>query len=189
MLNPFLGSLIVSMKLLTIVTTVLLSATAMAKDKKHSHHREHGAHEHGAATLAIAFDDAKGKIEFKGAAEGVLGFEHKAKSKKDEKAVADAVTYFETNIAKMIQLDSSLSCQFTKDMIGQVAEEGKEGSGQHSDWAANFTVTCAKSPVGTKVTIDFSYYKSIKDIDVTVLAGSLQKTAEFKKKAITIELK
>jgi hypothetical protein len=176
------------MKLHILATTLFFALNVMAKEKKHEH-REHGAHEHGAGTLAIAFDDTKGKIEFKGAAEGILGFEHKPKNKKDEKAVADAVAHFENEIGKMVQMDSTLGCQFTKELIGQVPEEGEKGSGEHSDWAANFTIACAKSPMGTKIVIDFSSFKLLKDMDITVLAGSVQKSAEFKKKPVTIELK
>lgn len=159
-------------------------------------HREHGAHEHGAGKLAIAFDDAqpgspavKGKVEFKGAAEGILGFEHQPRNDKDKKIVADATAHFENDIGKLVQMDQSLDCKFTKELIGQVPEEGEEGSGEHSDWAANFNVTCAKSPVGTKMTVDFSSFKRLHDLDITVLAGNVQKSAEFKKKPVAIELK
>jgi hypothetical protein len=176
------------MKLQILTVALLFGITVIAKEKKHEH-REHGAHVHGTGNLAIAFDDTKGKIEFKGAAEGILGFEHKPKNKKDEKAVADAVAHFENDIGKMIQMDASLGCQITKEMIGQVPEEGEEGSGEHSDWAANFNVVCSKSPIGTKIVIDFSSFKLLKDMDITVLAGSVQKSAEFKKKPVTIELK
>ncbi len=176
------------MKTRILVATLFLALNVIAKEKKQEH-REHGAHVHGAGNLAIAFDDTKGKIEFKGAAEGILGFEHKPKNKKDEKAVADAVAHFENDIGKMVQMDASLGCQLTKEMIGQVPEEGEEGSGEHSDWAANFTVACAKSPLGTKIVIDFSSFKLLKDMDITVLAGTVQKSAEFKKKPVTIELK
>ena len=171
------------MKIMTII--LFLGLTCFAKEK----HREHGAHVHGDGKLAIAFDDTKGKIEFKGAAEGILGFEHKAKNAKDKKTLSEAILFFENNISKMIQFDSSLNCQFTKEMIGQVAEEGEEGSGDHSDWAANFAVTCDKSPLGSKLTIDFAHFKRLKDIDVTILAGSIQKSVEFKGKPITTELK
>lgn len=176
------------MKLQILATILFLSTSTMAKEKKHEH-REHSAHVHGAGTLAIAFDDTKGQVEFKGASEGILGFEHKPKNKKDEKIVADAVSRFENDIGKMIQMDASLGCQFTKEKIGQVSEAGEEGSGEHSDWAANFTVACAKSPMGTKIIIDFSSFKLLKDIDITILAGSAQKSAEFKKNPVTIELK
>ncbi len=176
------------MKIYVLSTILLLSMNVFAKEKKHKHH-DHGAHVHGAGNLAIAFDDVKGKIEFKGAAEGILGFEHKPKNKKEEKIVSEAIARFENEMSKMVQMDSSLNCKFTKDMIGQVPEEGNEGSGEHSEWVANFTVICSKSPMGTKLIVDFSNFKSLRDLDITILADSVQKSAEFKKKPVTIELK
>lgn len=180
------------MKLFIVVISLFsisLSVNAQTKKSKPDH-RHHEAHVHGSATLAIAFDEGKGRIEFKGAAEGILGFEHKPKNKKDQKVVDDAIAKFESDIAKMVQFDSSLNCQFTKDMIGQVAEAGEDASsGEHSDWAANFNVSCAKPLAGTNIKVDFSNFKLIKDIDITVLAGAIQKSAEFKKKPVVIELK
>lgn len=176
------------MKLHILIAILFLSSNVFAKVKTHEH-REHGAHVHGSGVLAIAFDGTKGRVEFKGAAETVLGFEHKPKNKNDEKVVSDAVAYFEKNIDKMIRMDASLDCQFKKEMIGQIPEEGEEASGEHSDWAANFNVLCSKSPIGTKIEIDFGHFKSVKDLDITVLAGAVQKSAEFKKKPVSIELK
>ena len=118
-----------------------------------------------------------------------MGFEHQPKNKNDEKVVADAVAQFETQIGNMIKMDSSLACQFTKESISQIPEAGEKGLAEHSEWVANFTVACAKSPLGTKVVVDFSGFKLLKDMDITVLIGSVQKTAEFKKKPVTIELK
>ena len=54
-------------------------------------HRQHEAHVHGGATLSIAFDQLKGRVEFKAASEGVLGFEHQAKSEKDKKKLNDII--------------------------------------------------------------------------------------------------
>lgn len=157
--------------------------------EKHPEHREQGAHVHGQGSLAMAFDDKLGKIEFKAAAESILGFEYKAKNSRDQKVVDQAIKRFENEISKMIQFESSLNCQFRKELIGQIPEKGHEGSGEHSDWAANFSVTCTKSPLGTKITIDFSSFKLLHDLDITVLAGEIQKSAEFKGKPIAIELK
>lgn len=176
------------MKYPILIALCFLTLRAQSAEKKQEH-REHGAHVHGAGNLAIAFDETHGKIEFKGAAEGILGFEHKPKSKKDEKTVSNAVAQFDKNISKMIQMDPALNCLFTKEMIGQIPEKGEEGSGEHSEWAANFDVTCDKSPLGTKMIIDFSYFKLLNDMDITVLVESVQKSAEFKRKPVTIDLK
>lgn len=166
---------------------------------KHKAHREHDAHVHGGATLNIAFDQLNGKIEFKGAAESVLGFEHGAKSDKDKKKLSEAVTKFETGIASMVVFDAALNCVMTKELIEVQAETKdekttgksvqKEKQGEHSNFVANFNVVCAKSIVGSKVTFNFTSFQRIKDLDVTVLADAIQKTAEVKKKPVTLEIK
>lgn len=173
------------MKLLSLVFFV--SLTSFAKEK----HQEHAAHVHGGGKLAIAFDKSVGKIEFKSSAESILGFEHKAKTAKDKKNVAEKTTSFEKEISKMIQFDPTLNCQFKKEMIGQVPEgndKDEKGSGEHSDWVANYTVTCVQAPIGTKITIDFTQFKALKDLDVTILIDALQKSAEFKGQPIVIDL-
>jgi hypothetical protein len=166
---------------------LMLSILGLAKSP--AIHREHSAHEHGAGKLAIAFDNARGQIEFKAAAEGILGFEHKARTDKDKKKVAEAIEHFDKNISQMIVFESSLNCHFLREMIGQIPEEGKEGSGEHSDWAANFQVSCDRSPLGSGLKIDLSSFKLLNDIDVTVLVGDIQKSAEFKKDPVQIVLK
>jgi hypothetical protein len=175
--------------LMAVLFTVGAASLVSAKPRKKHDHREHSAHVHGAASLAIAFEDTHGRVEFKGAAESILGFEHQPHNDKDKKAVAEAAAHFEKEIEKLVQLDSKLGCQWAKELIGQVPEKGEEGSGKHSDWAANFTVVCTKSPLGTRLTVDFSSFKQLKDLDVTVLVGTVQKSAEFKGKPITLELK
>jgi hypothetical protein len=175
---------------LFLTCTLPLLVFAAPSTKKENTHREHTAHVHGGASIAIAFDELKGKIEFKGAAKGILGFEHQAKTEKDKKAVSHATQIFETDIGKMVQFEPSLNCQISKEMIGQIPEAGNEGSGEHSDWAANFAVTCEKSPLGSKLTVDLTNFKQLTDVDITVLAGSVQKSAEFKgRKPVVIELR
>lgn len=176
------------MKLTFLLITFFICSLAAAQKKKHEH-RSHDTHVHGAGDLALAFDATQGKIEFNIAAESILGFEHKPKNKKDEKAVADAKAYFENEMSKLIQMDSALGCQFTKEMIGQISNDGNAGSGHHSSWVANFKISCAKSPIGTKIVIDFSHFKLLKKVNISILADSIQKSSEFKGKPVFIELK
>ena len=142
---------------------LLISITTFAKEK--NEHRQHQAHVHGTATLNIAFDQVSGKIEFKSAADSVLGFEHAAKSDKDKKILSEAILKFETGISQMIQ------------------------DGSHADFRAHFNVTCLKAITGTNIIFDFTGLNKIKDLDVTVLADALQKTIEVKTKPVTLELK
>lgn len=181
----------------SLVLGLVLASTVVYAGKK-KEHRHHEAHVHGGATLSIAFDQLKGKVEFKAASEGVLGFEHEAKSEKDKKKLSDAIAKFEASIGSMIRFDESTGCVFTKEKIEMVAEkedhdakekDHDEHKGEHSDFVAQFGVDCKKEVKGTKVTFDFTSFKGLKDLDVTLLVGDLQKSVEVKRKPVTIELK
>ncbi len=163
-----------------ILFLLLISPVTFAAAKEHRHHE---AHVHGSATLNIAFEKLQGKIEFKAAADSILGFEHEAKSEKDKKTVSDISSLFENNINTMVQLDPALGCKISTEKIANQLQ------GKHSDFIANFNVLCKKEIIGSKMTIDFTRFKTLKDIDVTLLADTVQKTAEVKSKPITLDVK
>ena len=171
---------------LIFIAGLILGFTAVAAEHKH-----HGAHVHGGAKLNIAFDNLKGKVDFKSAAMGVLGFEHTATSKKDKKKLDETMAQFENEIGKIIQFESELGCQFTKDKITMVADDDGDAkqASDHSDFVAEFSVTCLKSIVGSKVVFDFTAFKGLNDIDVVFLAGDLQKSVEINKKPVTLQIK
>ncbi len=182
------------MKLITIVM-VFGALTLQAKEKSGSHH-DHSAHVHGAATVNIAFDGLVGKIEFNAAANGVVGFEHEAKSKKDKARLKEAEEKFVSGRNKIFNFDPTLECTIKEVTVGLELEketpEEKEKSkvhSEHADFKAIYDVTCKKSPLNTKLTLDFTAFKLLKDIDATILIGDLQKAIEIKKKPVSIELK
>lgn len=184
------------MKKFIIVSILITQTVAYAEKKKE--HRHHEAHVHGAATLNIAFDQVQGKIEFKAASEGILGFEHKVKSEKDKKTLNETLVKFESEISKMIKFDDSLGCIITKNNIEMSADNetpkaktkaNKEHQGEHSDFVANYSVVCKKAPKGTALTFDFTQFKGLNDLDVTLLIDELQKSVEIKRKPVTVELK
>ena len=173
----------------------------LQKSKAHEH-REHGAHVHGGATLAVAFDGFNGKIEFKAAADGVLGFETEPQSEAQKKVYHDVVEKFERDIGKMIVFDRRLGCMISKDKIERVADipepaaaptKGKKAkaapTAQHSDFIANFNVICGLAIDGSVIKFDFSGFSHLKDIDVTVLSGNIQKSAELKGKPLSLEIR
>ncbi len=174
---------------LLIIFSLLLQGRLLMAKLPHSTtsmHREHGAHVHGEAKLAIAFDQAKGQIEFKAAAESILGFEHAAKSENDKLKLAETKKKFESTMSEMIRFEEALNCQILPLRVDQffAAEHSN-----HSDFVASYQVQCSKSPKGSALKIDFSSFSALKDLDVTVLIDELQKTAEAKGSPIRIELK
>jgi hypothetical protein len=154
--------------------------TAFADKHEHRHHE---AHVHGGGTLSIAFDNFKGRIELKAASAGIVGFEHVAKSEKDKKALVEVTEKITKEISSMVKFDAKLECSIAKDKVEM------NHDGDHSDFIANFNVECKKSLLDSKLTLDFTSFKKIKDLDTTILVGDLQKTVELKQKPVTIDLK
>lgn len=171
------------MKLLSILLIVSLSS--FAKKAEHGSHREHGAHAHGAGNLGIAFEGPNGRIDLKIPSESIVGFEYIAKSEKDKSRRDSAISILEKSIAEMVVFDGSLNCKITKEKIEIKAESQK-----HSDLLADFTVACAKSPVGSEVIFNFqSHFPRIKDLDVEVIVDSIQKSVKAKRNNTRLLLK
>lgn len=193
------------MKLAVVV--FLCAGVALAHNhKKHSHshsHREHGAHQHGAGQLGIAFEGANGKIEFKSPSESIFGFEHEARSEGDKKRQQEGLAKLENKISEIVVFDSSLNCRISKEKIEVVRESAAAAASQdakpakkahkhaeHSETVAMFAVACDKSPVGTEITFNFQkHFPRLKDVDVQVIADAVQKAAEAKKNGVKIQLK
>jgi len=174
-------------KIIILLALIAQNVFAAGEHKHHKHH--HAAHVHGGGELSIAFDNLNGRIEFKTAAQSVLGFEYKPKKDKDLQKLKTVTEQFNNSIQQFVQFDQGAECIITPDVIGQIPEKGETEIVKHSDWQAHYNVVCKKSVVDTKIKIDFSVFKNLKDLDVTVLAGSLQKSVEYKGKPIEINLK
>lgn len=182
------------MQIYHFLIALCLSHFAFGKEVRH-----HEAHVHGSAQLNIAFDGNKGRVEFQSAAEAVLGFEHEAKSAQDKKTLATVISQFENQMNTMVKFDGPANCTWNKDKVAMVKDEedshekhaSQKGSvhGEHSDFIAQFQVSCSKSLMGSHVILDFTSFPRIKDLDATFLIGDLQKSVEVKKKVTTVELK
>lgn len=77
----------------SVLSSVLLCNLAMAES--HSEHKEHGAHEHGAARLTIATTDDGIEVSLESPAANVFGFEHIASSDDDHHTIHSAVKTLE----------------------------------------------------------------------------------------------
>lgn len=171
------------LKLCLLVLAFQFPLHSIATEKKE--HREHGAHSHGSAQLAIAFDGKIGKLEFRSPAESIVGFEYKAKSPKDKKQQADSLKKFGEKISEMLVFETALGCVATPSLVTV-----NDSKGGHSDFVADFTVACAKSIEGSKILFRVQkYFPKLQDIDVQIIVGNLQKSLEVKNDGTEIELK
>lgn len=171
------------MNTFSLIIAVSLSFSLFPLAHSKEAHRHHEAHVHGAGELKIVFEQQEGKVEFKSAADSVLGFEHEAKSEKDRKTLADAYDRFQTKINEMILFAADLGCQIKTDKVEVVRDGG------HADFVARYAVLCQKSPAGSELKIDFTSLKRMKDLDVTLLVDDLQLSAEIEGKPLSIQIK
>lgn len=176
-----------------IILTFSLSSFAKNSTQKLAHtHREHGAHNHGSGQLGIAFDHLKGQIDMKISGDSIVGFEYTPKTDKDKKTKETQLNKLSQNISEIIKFDASISCQITKNKVEVVKDEKEsaETHAEHSDVEALFDVTCAKSPLESRIVFNFQkFFPRIQDIDVQLIVDDLQKSVEARKNGTSVELK
>ncbi|MFP5518759.1 MAG: DUF2796 domain-containing protein [Bdellovibrionia bacterium] len=139
-----------------------------------AHKKSHSAHVHGNAEMDIAFDGVKGEVKFEGSGDAFLGFEHKPKNMKQEKAVSDLQDTLKNRINEVVVLPAASGCQWmqTKYEI--------EYHGNHSDVDTEYQVTCQVAPTG-KVDLQFvKFFPKMKNIEVEVLTEKVQKKIMIK---------
>ncbi len=183
----------------SLVLNIFFNSHTFAATKTSKNHREKHHHSHGSATLSIAFDQVEpknneqtrfvGQVEFKSSAHDVLGFEHTPQSEAQKNIFKKTFNEFENQIEEMIQFDKILNCHFKKILIEQKFEGPSKSHTKHSDWVAQYSISCEKSPLSSKIIFNFTRFKNLQDIDVTVLIDQLQKSIEIKKEPLTLELK
>ena len=172
------------MKLFTII--MMMACSAFAVHKEGHKHREHSAHKHGSAEMAIAFEGTKGEIELAAPSESIYGFEYVAKKEADKKTQQEALALLEKNISDMVQFDAALGCVIKKEEIEVEQHKGEK----HSHVDAKFSVTCAKSIAGSAMTFNIQKtFPKLKDVKVTLVADEVQKSLDVKKDGEKLEVK
>jgi uncharacterized protein DUF2796 len=135
-------------------------------------HRELGAHEHGRGTLNIALEGTRLTLELEVPGVDIVGFEHKAKSRKDKAAVDTARKQLAKPLA-LFKLPASAGCAVKEASATVEGEEhdhdhgkgakGKDAKGsdhasEHSQFHAQYALDC-KAPADI-TSIEFDYFRT-----------------------------
>jgi hypothetical protein len=141
--------------------------------------RSRKAHAHGSAKVSIAFETVngapRGVAEFEAPAESVAGFEHEAKSAADKARVAAALQTLKARFGEMVIFPAASACV----MMNRAAKI--ERAGDHAEVRAAFDVACAKPLAGGEIRFGFAkVFPGIREVDVAVLAGEQQMSADVK---------
>jgi len=110
------------MKKSSILSLALLtSSIAFAEQDEH---REHGAHQHGHATLSVIIENNDLMVMIESPAMNVFGFEHKPENKEQHKAVEEAIKDLKA-FDNLVALDKKAECSLVKSNIKQPFEMAK----------------------------------------------------------------
>jgi hypothetical protein len=152
----------------------------------------HG-HVHGAAEMSIVAEGKTVVVEFRAPAEGVMGFEHEAKSDTERKKRDTALNTLKDRFGEMVIFDKKLGCAtgaaevtvVQTDAAGKEAQQGKgdaKKSGEHREVRARQSFTCQSDPGGSRVRFGVSkLFPSIDQVKVQVLSGAKQAGATIRK--------
>ena len=189
-----------------------LACPAIAEDK----HRQLGAHEHGHGSFNIAIEGKRVSMELEAPGADIVGFEHKARTRKQKAAVSTAKKKLK-KLANVVTLPAAAGCKLKKASIElhiegddhddhkhgkkkkakhkhghkhgkkKAEKEAKEES--HSEFHAEYQLTC--SAPEKLVEIVFPYFKNFKgaeELEVSVAGPKSQKKFEVERDTGKINL-
>jgi hypothetical protein len=181
-----------SMKLstFTLAATALLMFSVNVRSESHKKHEHHShsqhkskkskktldAHVHGSASLKLALESIHHLVfEMEIPGMDVVGFEHKAKTKKELAAVEEAKKKIQEGLKGALGLPEP--CQIVKSQV-----RVDEHTDSHSEWEVEGEAHCEGGIKNQKVQIDFSkLFPKIKDIKVQYISDTKQNSFSLKK--------
>ena len=112
-------------------------------DEEHEEKHEHGVHEHGRATLTVAWSNKDLAIDLQTPAYNILGFEYAPSTTEEKKRVIECVEALKTE--GLIEPSAEAKCAIIAADVqtGFGAEnKSKEEKTNHSDFDVFYTVKC-----------------------------------------------
>ena len=178
---------------------ILAAGAAPLHAEEHDGHRQHGAHVHGHAELAVAMDGPALEINLTSPAANFLGFEHAPQTQEQEAAV-EVLEKTLADPANLFEISAAAECALTASKIemgGLEAghhdheehghtdhdhdahdHEGKDE--RHTDIEARYSLTCAKPGALKSITVSvFSEFSGFEEIDAVILSEAGQSAQEL----------
>jgi hypothetical protein len=129
-------------------------------------------------------------VELRSPAEGILGFEHEAKSDADKKKQDATVKMLKERFAEMVIFEKKLACApglaevtvVRTDAAGKDAKGDAKKSGEHREVRARHVFSCQDDPAGSRVRFGVTkLFPDIHELKVQALSGDKQSGATIKK--------
>lgn len=121
-----------------LVGSTVIGAHAPADEKGEADH--HGAHQHGVATLDVAFEDGRLQLQLESPAVNVVGFEHAPRTQAQREAKVKASRWLK-EAGQLFALPTAANCRL---LSAQVAEPAERAGERHQDYEASYTFECSQ---------------------------------------------
>jgi Protein of unknown function (DUF2796) len=177
-------------------TTVFVSAftafALLADNGTAAEQRHAEGHVHGVAEINIAVEGKKIVVEFRTPTEGLMGFEHEAKSDAERRKRDTALKLINDKFPEMVILERKPGCRFEGGKATIVRSDSKdadsrghgdhEKSGEHREVRGTFSFECQSDPAGSRVRFGVAkLFPDIHEIKVQVLSDAKQSGVTIKK--------
>ena len=144
------------MKRFICLTLLGLFATQLHAEETKATHEQHGAHEHGVATLAIAVSKDGAEIVLESPAANLVGFEHTARTDEEKQKLLAATQTLQAG-DKLFTLSPDAGCKLDNAAISSNVEgdnaKDHEAGESHSDIDVTWSYSCSKPEALTSIGI------------------------------------
>jgi len=185
-----------------LLATALPLQSVLANEERE--HRQHGAHEHGAATLNLAQEGTDIHVELQSPAANIVGFEHAPSTDTEHKALEQAVETLKDG-ARLLRFEDDAECRLVESRVESPLLETDQGKADehdeghrhaekqehdeheshaeaHADILAEYRFSCARpEKLGRMDVMLFEAFPAIDDLDTNFVTdrgqGNLELTA------------
>ena len=174
-----------------LIVSLMVSAP-LAVDGAEKRHAD--AHVHGIAEVNIVVEGKKIVIELRTPTEGLMGFEHEARTDAEKKKRDAALRTLESRFEDLVIVDKKLGCKSQPGIVRIVqsgnrdekdkkhGHDGDKKSGEHREARAAFEYECQQNPAGSSVQFGVTkLFPEIYELRVQVLSDAKQSGATIKK--------
>jgi Protein of unknown function (DUF2796) len=178
-----------ALSVLVFSLSVLVADKGIAAER-----RQAEGHVHGVAAINIIVEGKRVVVEFHTPTEGVMGFEHEAKSDAEKKKRDAALRLVNDRFNELVVFDKKFGCQSQAGKVAIVQSDSISGkdkkhgqgddkkSAEHRELRATHNFECQKDPTGSRVRFGVTkVFPEIQEIKVQVLSDAKQSGATIKK--------
>jgi Protein of unknown function (DUF2796) len=178
-----------ALSVLAFSLSVLIADKGIAAERRHAE-----GHVHGVAEINIVVEGKKIVVEFRTPTEGVMGFEHEAKSDAEKKKRDAAIKRVNDRFNELVVFDKKFGCQSRAGKVAIVRSDSSSGkdkkqgqsdhekSAEHRELRATHNFECQNEPAGSRVRFGVTkVFPEIHEIKVQVLSDAKQSGATIKK--------